>query len=264
MKDPLPAPWCGTTAHSSPAHIPCSFGPVRLLTGTGPGVWWCYGAHSPRLSPALEVSMDADRFDALTQALARTTRRGALGVLAGAALDLLYRETTGATHTGCLHHGSRCKHHIQCCSGKCSHKHRCKCPRGTTKCGETECCRNADQQCCTDTCASATLTPEGGSCPGDASNCCPGMICTPSDNTCCRSEHVCFKLCCLNGTLCTDENICCASGHSCFGTCCQRADDVCTPGDEECCRPENVCLRSCCSRPDEFCDGLNCVPIVNG
>ena len=29
--------------------------------------------------------MDADRFDALTQALARTTRRGVLGALAGAA-----------------------------------------------------------------------------------------------------------------------------------------------------------------------------------
>ena len=49
-------------------------------------------AHSPRLSSALEVTMDADRFDALTQALARTTRRGALGALAGAALELLNRK----------------------------------------------------------------------------------------------------------------------------------------------------------------------------
>jgi hypothetical protein len=111
------------------------------------------------------------------------------------------------------------------------------------------------------------VAPEGGSCPGDDSYCCPGLTCTPEDNTCCRSEHVCFKVCCLHGTLCTTDQAtglkaCCASGKSCNGVCCQRADDVCTPGDLECCRPENVCTRSCCSRPDEFCDGLNCVPII--
>ena len=208
--------------------------------------------------------MDADRFDALTQALARTTRRGALGALAGAALELLNRKTTGATHTGCLHHGSRCKQHSQCCSGKCSRKHRCKCPRGTTKCGETACCRNADETVLRRHLRPGTLTPEGGSCPGDASNCCPGMACTPFDNTCCRSQHICHKLCCLNGTLCTDENVCCASGQQLQRRVLSSRGRHLHAWRLRVLPARERVPRYCCSRPDEFCDGFNCVPIVNG
>jgi hypothetical protein len=206
--------------------------------------------------------MNEQRFDALARTLASTTRRGAVGLLAGATLGLLGRDLVGAKHTGCRHHGARCKHHRQCCSGKCSRKGRCTCPPETTKCGPTACCRTADETCCGDTCASGSLTPEGGTCPGDASNCCPGLICTPFDNTCCRPEHVCFKLCCLDGTICTDENVCCASGNSCEGVCCRRADDICTPHDGQCCRPENDCFGSCCSPLNERCEGFNCVPII--
>ena len=208
--------------------------------------------------------MDANRFDALVRVLAMTTRRSALRLLAGVTLASVGWDGARATHTGCRHHGARCKRDEQCCSGECSRKRRCKCPPETTKCGQIACCRNADETCCDGACASGSLNPEGGSCPGEASTCCPGLTCTPFDNTCCRPENVCHKLCCLNGTRCTAENICCASGKSCNGVCCRRADDICTIGDLECCRPEDVCNRSCCSRPDEFCDGLNCVPIVNG
>jgi hypothetical protein len=209
--------------------------------------------------------MDDARFDALTRALAGTTRRGVTRLLAAATLGVLSREAAGAKHTGCRHHGKPCKRDKQCCSGRCSRRrHRCTCPGETTKCGKTACCRTADQTCCGGTCAPGLLNPEGGSCPGDPSTCCPGLTCTPNDSTCCRPENVCFKACCLNGTRCTNEDVCCASGNSCNGVCCSRTNDICTIGDLECCRPENVCHRSCCNPLRERCDGLNCVPIVIG
>src|SRR5215204_6311507 len=49
----------------------------------------------------------------------------------------------------------------------------CVCPSDTTPCGETACCRNADEQCCNGTCASSTLVPEGGACLSSG-DCCPG------------------------------------------------------------------------------------------
>jgi hypothetical protein len=210
--------------------------------------------------------MDANQFDALSRALAIGSRRSVSRLLAGGALGLLSWKPVGAMHTGCRHHGKPCERHTQCCSGKCSRRrHRCTCPLDTTKCGEIACCRTADETCCGDTCAPATIAPEGGSCPGDSSACCPGLICTPFDNTCCRSEHVCFKLCCLNGTRCTGppDNICCASGNSCEGVCCRRTDDICTHHDGACCRPENDCFGFCCNPLNERCEGFNCVAIVS-
>ena len=213
--------------------------------------------------------MDADRFDALTRAFAIITRRRALELLGSGVAGLLEFERVGATHTGCRHHGERCKLDTQCCSGKCSRKRRCKCPRGTTKCGETKCCSNDTEQCCGGTCASATLVPEGGTCAsGNDSECCTGLTCTPNDLTCCRQEKICFKTCCAEGERCTTdshtgEQVCCASGNSCNRVCCPRTNDICTPSDLECCRRENVCHKSCCGG-DERCDGLNCQPIVVG
>jgi hypothetical protein len=213
--------------------------------------------------------MDALRFDALTRSFAITTRRGVLGLLAGGVAGLLGFERAGAEHTGCRHHGKPCRRGTQCCSGTCSRKRGCKCPRDTTKCGQTECCSNATEQCCGGTCGSAALVPEGGTCAsGNNSQCCTGLTCTPGDLTCCRTENTCGRFCCASGTRCTtdsytSEQVCCASGNSCNRVCCPRASDICTIGDLECCRPENVCNRSCCSR-DERCDGLNCQPIVIG
>jgi hypothetical protein len=215
--------------------------------------------------------MDALRVDVLTRAIASTTRRGALGLLVSGVVALLEFERSGATHTGCRHHGKPCRRDIQCCSEKCSRKRGCKCPRDTTKCGQTECCDNATEQCCGGTCASATLVPEGGTCTsGLDSECCTGLTCTPNDLTCCRPEKICFKTCCAETERCTNDGltggqICCPSGKSCNGVCCRRSTDICTPGDLECCRSENVCFRSCCGS-DEFCNKstFNCEPIVIG
>jgi hypothetical protein len=127
--------------------------------------------------------MDPTRFDHLAIAVGqRSTRRTALGLLAGLGLTGLVREEADAV---CVETGKKCTkaHAAFCCSGICK-KRRCRCPQRqccqcTTLGGPVSCSFVTTQSQCTSRCANQSssgilVLPQ----PGTKSTTCTNNQCS--------------------------------------------------------------------------------------
>jgi hypothetical protein len=214
--------------------------------------------------------MDGERFDTWTAELV-TPRRGALRLLAGAALAALpplARATAAAA--ACAKSGARCKSNGQCCDGVCRKNGQCarngkltgKClccaPRCAGKqCGDDGCgvacgeC-SAETECRDGRCVPRACVPDGHGC--GLGTCCSGYCCNG------RSGPVCFTpgedVCARQGRECGPTLDYCGAGHDC-GNC--DDGDPCTVGT--CDETTGTChfapVPGCC-RTDADCPGNAC------
>lgn len=244
--------------------------------------------------------MDTQQFDDLSRSLTATrSRRGALRLLAGAAIGLVAaRPAAGEAAGRCPKGKERCDGRcLAVCKGLKIRNRRtcaCDCPQEMTDCGKT--CIGQDKCCpglksCGGGCIAADVCcphtekecPDGSCLAKDAGACCAGVEvpCGSAPGGCCNSfaGEVCSDDGCCNelfgeavcGGKCvdtkTDPNNCGDCGVKCGSrTTCQ--DGVCRGPDRAKCetcvggevKPGVTCGDHCCSAGAECYGGGCCAP----
>jgi hypothetical protein len=200
--------------------------------------------------------MDGQRFDDLARRIATSvTRRGALGLVAGAAAGLVGMSSRSVGAGSCLDGGKECsgRRGEECCSGACCEKVCCDdgyactgkgCCPAIQSCGEL-CCPPENVGCTSLVLFDGTVTI-GCLCKEgyyyEDEKCIP---CTTSGEKCGDDVECCSGSCC-NGACCPDGFVC--DGRSC----------VCPDGKEECketcCPPDRHCVDGACLCPAELKD----------
>jgi hypothetical protein len=137
--------------------------------------------------------MDNNRINATARAVSRwTTRRGAITILAGGVVAVLFRRDDADAAGGCANVRNRCKRDAQCCSGIC------KGPNGKKTCrdhGVGSCAPTQDGLCmdldygranCNQTVGCSCYTTSGGArfCGQDETAFCPSVGTCKRDPDC--------------------------------------------------------------------------------
>jgi hypothetical protein len=222
--------------------------------------------------------MDGRRFDDVAKAWgAAPSRRGLLRTLIGGTCgSLLAGLGPGAALAACAPHGAHCVGDARCCSGFCRRRGkcvedgqptgtcRCRCPRGTTSCGDAACC-TPGQGCrhgrCVDQC---TPEDQATACGPDQACRAGACVCTspranpdPCGGTCCRRSETCAKGACRCAVPCQD--VCCPAGQACITH--PNGQGVCCPSGRVCQALEGY--TDCCLDDPDCVDGGCCPPAVS-
>ncbi|MBA3414128.1 MAG: hypothetical protein H0U10_02750, partial [Chloroflexia bacterium] len=171
-----------------------------------------------------------------------------------------------ARAAGCFKADRRCRHHEQCCSGKCRKGVCAECPAGKTACGgacvDTDtsladcggCGKRCDAACVGGACVACDddgdcPAPEGGSASCRADGSCQQSCDAAGERVCGERPGAC-QACCD-----TDQ---CAAGQECANgrcACTSQSCDGCCDGDT--CKPDRKPCQGACIARDACCgDGV--------